>query len=65
MACCIISNLVQSLQIHLVFNKIEFKKIILLMLIVCYLVRLKYYYLGFLKNNYMLKQNWSNIKMLL
>ena len=42
---------------HLVIKKVKFMKKILLKLIVYYLVKLKCYFLGSLKNNCILKQN--------
>lgn len=46
-------------------DRLRYDKIILLIKqIICYLVRLKYFYLGFSKNNYILIQNWLKIVML-
>lgn len=61
MFCYIVSSLIQSLRMHLVVDKLRFAKMILLRLMVCYLVRLKRYYLELSKNNGIFKQNWSNV----
>ena len=61
---CMVSSLVQSLQTHLVIDKVGFAKIILLRLTVYHLMRLKRYHSGPSKNNFILEQNWSNVKFL-
>lgn len=65
MPFCIVSYFIQSLQKHLVIDRIEFVKIILVKLMICHFIRLKYYYLGPSKNSYILIQNRSKIEMLL
>lgn len=54
---CMVSSLVQSLQTNSVVEKLRFAKMISIKLMVCYLVRLKYCYLGPSKNNRMVKHN--------
>ena len=64
MPCYMVSSSVQSLQTHLVVDKVGFAKMILLRLTICHLVRLKRCHLKLSKNDYMLEQNWSNIELL-